>query len=269
MPTYHSSVNLSEQPHADQSQPQAKVCSTCRSPIDAGALPVYLVNDNGHGESTHVCRICQGHGASRGRPVPVPGETRAVVRPRIDSEAPERQCETTLANDAVLFEDVNPEGSQPSSIDSGASFPASQASLIPNFIPITLQRSPSTLKIITTSHAPAHERSPPRQSAPSSVSNVDMDDAERPVHRKDDVYTALSPLTDITHLRVRSQGHHCLYPGASFRGTQKSGRNSYDVNVTIVVSITVFYITQLGLTGGIRTSTSITPSCAATFASKD
>ncbi|KAG7092586.1 hypothetical protein E1B28_008929 [Marasmius oreades] len=43
-----------------------------------------------------------------------------------------------------------------------------------------------------------------------------------------------SPLTDITHLRVRSQGYHCLYPGATFQGTQKSGRNSYEVNVTIV-----------------------------------
>ncbi|EGN93319.1 hypothetical protein SERLA73DRAFT_64429 [Serpula lacrymans var. lacrymans S7.3] len=42
------------------------------------------------------------------------------------------------------------------------------------------------------------------------------------------------PLVDITHIRVRSKGHHCLYPGASFQGTQKSGRNSYDVNVTIV-----------------------------------
>ncbi|KAF5389895.1 hypothetical protein D9757_003712 [Collybiopsis confluens] len=43
-----------------------------------------------------------------------------------------------------------------------------------------------------------------------------------------------SPLTDITRLRVRSQGNHCLYPGAVFQGTQKSGRSSYDVNVTIV-----------------------------------
>lgn len=33
---------------------------------------------------------------------------------------------------------------------------------------------------------------------------------------------------------MRSRGHQCLYPGASFQGTQKSGRNSYDVNVTIV-----------------------------------
>ncbi|KAG6376365.1 vacuolar import and degradation protein-domain-containing protein [Boletus reticuloceps] len=42
------------------------------------------------------------------------------------------------------------------------------------------------------------------------------------------------PAIDITRLRVRAQRHHCLYPGATFQGTQKSGRNSYDVNVTIV-----------------------------------
>jgi glucose-induced degradation protein 4 len=44
------------------------------------------------------------------------------------------------------------------------------------------------------------------------------------------------PLLDITHIRVRSQGHHCLYPGSVFQGTQKSGRNSYEVTVNIVVS---------------------------------
>jgi hypothetical protein len=44
-----------------------------------------------------------------------------------------------------------------------------------------------------------------------------------------------NPLVDITKLRVRSPTHHCLYPGATFTGTQKSGRSSYDVNVTIVV----------------------------------
>ena len=44
-----------------------------------------------------------------------------------------------------------------------------------------------------------------------------------------------NPLVDITRLRVRSPTHHCLYPGATFAGTQKSGRSSYDVNVTIVV----------------------------------
>ncbi|KAG2144786.1 vacuolar import and degradation protein-domain-containing protein [Suillus cothurnatus] len=47
-------------------------------------------------------------------------------------------------------------------------------------------------------------------------------------------YSSPNPLVDITHIRVRSQGHHCLYPGAVFQGTQKSGRNSYEVNVNIV-----------------------------------
>lgn len=54
-----------------------------------------------------------------------------------------------------------------------------------------------------------------------------------------------SPLVDITRLRVRSPTHHCLYPGATFTGTQKSGRSSYDVNVTIVVRVspTVILVT--------------------------
>ena len=43
------------------------------------------------------------------------------------------------------------------------------------------------------------------------------------------------PYIDITRIRMRSQGHHCLYAGATFQGTQKSGRNSYDVTVSIVV----------------------------------
>ncbi|KIY43561.1 hypothetical protein FISHEDRAFT_28320, partial [Fistulina hepatica ATCC 64428] len=42
------------------------------------------------------------------------------------------------------------------------------------------------------------------------------------------------PLADVTRLRLRSQVHRCLYPGARFQGTQKSGRNSYDVSVTVV-----------------------------------
>jgi len=33
---------------------------------------------------------------------------------------------------------------------------------------------------------------------------------------------------------MRTRANRCLYPGATFEGTQKSGRNSYDVTVTIV-----------------------------------
>lgn len=73
------------------------------------------------------------------------------------------------------------------------------------------------------------------------------------------------PTTDITRLRVRAQRHHCLYPGATFQGTQKSGRNSYDVNVTIVVRLAC--VTHLSCTHGLvasRTSTFLPPSFAGT-----
>ena len=43
------------------------------------------------------------------------------------------------------------------------------------------------------------------------------------------------PLSDVTRIRLRTRATHCLYPGAIFQGTQKSGRNSYDVTVTVVV----------------------------------
>ncbi|CAE6520919.1 unnamed protein product [Rhizoctonia solani] len=42
------------------------------------------------------------------------------------------------------------------------------------------------------------------------------------------------PYADVTRLRLNNTRQDCLYPGASFVGIQKSGRNSYNVSVTIV-----------------------------------
>ena len=42
------------------------------------------------------------------------------------------------------------------------------------------------------------------------------------------------PLAELSRLRTPPKGRGCLYPGAMFNGTQKSGRNSYDVTVRIV-----------------------------------
>lgn len=42
------------------------------------------------------------------------------------------------------------------------------------------------------------------------------------------------PTLDVSRLRSPPRGRGCLYPGATFNGTQKSGRNSYDVTVRIV-----------------------------------
>ncbi|KAG8897789.1 hypothetical protein FRB99_007918 [Tulasnella sp. 403] len=47
-------------------------------------------------------------------------------------------------------------------------------------------------------------------------------------------FTLPDPCADITRLSRTSRGNHCLYPGASFSGTQKSGRNNYEVSITII-----------------------------------
>lgn len=46
--------------------------------------------------------------------------------------------------------------------------------------------------------------------------------------------TRADPFADVTRLRVPPRGKGCLYPGAIFRGTQKSGKLSYDVSVEIL-----------------------------------
>lgn len=92
--------------------------------------------------------------------------------------------------------------------------------------------SPPSLSVDINRLTPAHSTHSYQiqASSPSSPFASSSRHRSRPVSPPD-------PLLDITRLRVRSRGHHCLYPGATFQGTQKSGRNSYDVNVTIVVRI--------------------------------
>ncbi|KAN0077065.1 Vacuolar import and degradation domain containing protein [Tylopilus felleus] len=91
--------------------------------------------------------------------------------------------------------------------------------------PSAVAPSQPSLSILTTASPPIS--SPQQRSSPDAV-------ARGRSQRSSVSTTVPDPTTDITRLRVRAQRHHCLYPGATFQGTQKSGRNSYDVNVTIV-----------------------------------
>lgn len=50
-----------------------------------------------------------------------------------------------------------------------------------------------------------------------------------------DAFRICDPCADVTRIRTTTRGNKYIYPGASFTGTQKSGRNNYDVTVTIVV----------------------------------
>lgn len=66
----------------------------------------------------------------------------------------------------------------------------------------------------------------PSTQAASSTSAVTADRLEN--ERAD------NPLLDVTRARVKSLGRGCLYPGSVFKGTQTSGRSSYDVEIQIV-----------------------------------
>jgi hypothetical protein len=102
---------------------------------------------------------------------------------------------------------------------------------------------------------------PTLAASPTPTANV--------LRRQPSLISSPDPLADITRLRIRSQGHHCLYPGATFQGTQKSGRNSYDVNVTIVVSFPGSLLRDIASEQSCRMWTLLLPSYVATCAFED
>lgn len=130
----------------------------------------------------------------------------------------------------------------------------------PTSIPINLSRRRPTITIPrsqpqpqcarTSPHSPSETRirrtssssSTPSPFASTSVRHLSPVSATRRHQSQESHLHDADPLVDITRLRVRSNGYRSLYPGATFQGTQKSGRNSYDVTVTIVVSQRVFIL---------------------------
>ncbi|KAI0818624.1 vacuolar import and degradation protein-domain-containing protein [Irpex lacteus] len=228
MPSEHPAVSV--QQHDEQAQQQIKLCSSCHRPlsIDSPNTPFLLYDDSDANDASIVCGPCRNtFMAHRIETPPVSvarGEylfaqverelrRRAAALPDGSNEAAVRQPSSTSAmaqnSDHAQFsldEDITMEG--PSTRQQQPQTP-SQASIT----------RPSALP---TSHAVQHTITPISR-ASSSRSQQPQVTSSYP-----------DPLVDITRLRVRSQGHQCLYPGATFQGTQKSGRNSYDVNVTIV-----------------------------------
>ncbi|CUA75028.1 Glucose-induced degradation protein 4 homolog [Rhizoctonia solani] len=87
----------------------------------------------------------------------------------------------------------------------------------------------------------SHSHSAPSQSHPartlSSPHSPPPSDREHSRDTQRSRSAALSepdPYADVTRLRLNNTRQDCLYPGAQFMGIQKSGRNSYNVSVTIV-----------------------------------
>ncbi|THH13937.1 hypothetical protein EW146_g6335 [Bondarzewia mesenterica] len=238
------SENISHPPSSQQLdllQPQVKLCSRCHSPLSAdidSTLPqAYLHGSADANDHLMICRLCRdrllprasiqsaqerlmyvalGQSFVRRVPTHAINEADSMTRPVIDRSLDDDQDMESPTS--AVFERSFPSTSAASQLISAAS----QLTSAPKPARLSLDCSSSSSNAPIAFHAP----SPLVQSrfAPSVNKNT-----ARPEY-----LCSPDPFVDISRIRMRSQGHHCLYPGATFQGTQKSGRNSYDVTVTIV-----------------------------------
>jgi hypothetical protein len=190
-------------------QPQP-VCAKCLSTLDTPGLP---------GPGAFVCPACRELVLSSPRDALLASDTRidlasAFPRPQSRDSSPRAPSTRPLtdADDSMLLGDAISQrildGIRPSD-------------------PSKSIRKP-TLSCITNNVSPLAP--PTHSSAHHSTPSTAIDSRRQKC-------AILDPLVDITRLRVRTSSHHCLYPGATFVGTQKSGRSSYDVAVTVVVRL--------------------------------
>lgn len=246
MPSEHPT--LLAQPQDDQAQQQIKLCSSCHRPLalDSQNTTFLLCDDPDANDATIVCTPCRNSHRTDPPPVSVArGEflfaqverelrRRAAALPDENNEAniPQSAPINTPAQSSghaqfSLDEDINmePPATRQQSLSQPQPAMASSSSQ-----PSSSQRK--QLRVVVDHHQQALSTPYAAHHAITPISRASSNRTQHP--QMTSFYP--DPLVDITRLRVRSQGHQCLYPGATFQGTQKSGRNSYDVNVTIVVS---------------------------------
>ncbi|KAF8503318.1 vacuolar import and degradation protein-domain-containing protein [Russula emetica] len=202
-------------------QPQVKLCSSCRSPLSSDQDPAYFFPDSDASDHLMLCRPCkeryllqtvqqQVHDLSQYSAIPQdplplhPYPPHPTNAPTIDESSPSEQLSTHI----TPSDRPSPPKVAHESLVSSA--PSKRAKLA-----INAPLAPDGLR---SAVSPTHSVSPSVRSSDTPLQHSPTPD----------------PSVDITRIRVRSQGHHCLYPGATFQGTQKSGRNSYDVTVSIV-----------------------------------
>ncbi|KAH9854202.1 vacuolar import and degradation protein-domain-containing protein [Lenzites betulinus] len=261
MPAEHPIPAIHDLSQSDPPQPQVKLCLACCCPLATdvpSAAPFLVHNDTDLPvDSALVCASCRtrlppqtpargglfaegarellrraaslqsanneapsplGHDSLQSQPAS-PSAVEPCALPELIMEAP-----TVLAPRAFISSSAEAQSSHPSPAPA-ARFDKLPASPLPSPVLSRPQLTPIDTSHASSSQAPVVQRADPSSASQASGSR------QRP-HVVSS--SAPDPLVDITRLRVRSQGHHCLYPGATFQGTQKSGRNSYDVNVTIV-----------------------------------
>lgn len=260
MPSEHPVPQIYDQQPSDQSQGQVKLCSACHCPLSADSpnTAFFLHGDSDSSETTIVCRPCY----TRLDPLRAEAPPTTIEYFNMERELMRRAASLQGGrNEApaaprreLLLPAVHPQVDRRLDVDEDMDRPSSSTPSLPHVEPPS---SVPTLLETPVVHVPSRPTptpidttlAPPQARRPSLTAQRSPVQLATPSSSRSRPPAALTaspdPLSDITRLRVRSQGHHCLYPGATFQGTQKSGRNSYDVNVTIVVS-TIMQTSRVG-----------------------
>ncbi|KAG1754586.1 vacuolar import and degradation protein-domain-containing protein [Suillus lakei] len=224
MPVENTYSVIADQIPAEAVQ-ATKYCLSCNHPLVDSSNAVLMQDDH---DSNTICAWCRDMqpptqpdddvGASFVR-APLP-----TISTQLNSAPLVHITDQGIFSDYMDMDDVHTPSSTVSSLCTPSSVPSCPHSM---YSQSTIPATPKPAALSIHTHATTSSRPLSHQSR-----NNASTDSRSP--RLNTSYASPNPLLDITHIRVRSQGHHCLYPGAVFQGTQKSGRNSYEVNVNIV-----------------------------------
>jgi hypothetical protein len=230
MPSERHYAAINEQTQHDHPQGQVKLCSLCHDLVIIESVNAVFFDSS---DATNVCTSCRDQLLSERRIGETHGlcdENESQIVRRVTRIAPPYS-----SHNGTHIQDERPLGGDIAMARTTVTSEP-QSSISPE--PVTsFYRPPALLASVPSQHTPLRiicDTDVPftRSKEPEARSTLGTSSHFQP---RTIAASSPDPLVDITRIRVRSRGHHCLYPGASFQGTQKSGRNSYDVNVTIVV----------------------------------
>ncbi|KAI5121655.1 hypothetical protein M0805_002731 [Coniferiporia weirii] len=219
---------------------QTKRCSACHRPLNADATPTGPYPP-GSSETANFCSACREARLTRYVAVaPVQDLDDGVCERDRENDA-SRHTQRRIGSLSVQDDGLHTVESLSDSEGDDEVRRRERDGFVPdNSRLLATTGMHATLPISISFTAPQH----PREHSPLRISqHSSPDQAYSPTSSSNSSFSSSSsewddgypdPLVDITRLRVRSKGYKCLYPGATFKGSQKSGRNSYDVNVTIV-----------------------------------
>lgn len=236
MPAQQPLIPIIEQQHQEPPQSQIKHCASCRCPLAADSATSTFFD---HNDSTNVCVSCREQMVSQGRTGADPYNTYEQFGPQVArrtayiDQSQVHAPNALSSSDGASFIDGPAFPRNHMDVDEDAqSAQSPPATASYQHTPVPSQGRQAPLRIVCETEV--QEPSLPVASHPSNLYTRTAGSPSR-TQSYPHAMSCPDPLVDITRIRVRSRGHHCLFPGASFQGTQKSGRNSYDVNVTIVV----------------------------------